>query len=290
MGKSEVESMSSLVTKSKNRRAQKKVDLNKLIEESVRLAELDEDVEFKEELVKGRKGNTWLDRINRNLRNGKVVKPCGHECREWGKMVITSSDHKSMFYAEILNDDEEFLLKMARIAPSPLECKNFFYYYINEYLKKNKEFRLKFLKALYLNENLYTKEDIEFFVETYGFQSENELITADESFYEEVKENFAVFYPLPEKNWNNIEEKKAIRQYTKMTAKMNDEFELRLLSLLSLFKKFHKTNENSNKNEKIGEKSIEEIIIPDFAEHNEIEEDDDDLKDFYIPDDGSWKF
>ena len=58
----------------------------------------------------------------------------------------------------------------------------YFYDYINPYLKRNKEFRLKFLKAVYLNENVYTLEDVQTVVEYLEMQKENKILLADLEF------------------------------------------------------------------------------------------------------------
>lgn len=114
---------------------------------------------------------------------GRKVKPCGRECREYGYLIVKDfSNHSSLENFKELLDDEEFLLEAARISRNPAECPIFFYDYVNPYLKKNKDFRLKFLKAIYLNDNVFKLNDIETIVEYCEMQKENETILSNLEF------------------------------------------------------------------------------------------------------------
>ena len=114
---------------------------------------------------------------------GRKVKPCGRECREYGYLIAREFSNHSSFenFPELMND-EEFLLDIARTSRNPATCPIYFYDYVNVYLKRNKEFRLKFLKAIYLNDNVYTLEDINTVVEYLKMQKENRIILADLEF------------------------------------------------------------------------------------------------------------
>ena len=81
-----------------------------------------------------------------------------------------------MINSKELIDDEEYLLHAARITPNPRECLNFFYEYVNEYLKKSPKFRMNFLKALFLNIHILTRRDILVFVDAYDFNEEYETL------------------------------------------------------------------------------------------------------------------
>ncbi len=266
------------LTAKRNRRAQKIKTVEQIIEENFLNAEkqLTEE-EFYERLnneKSNNKGRTRLNRIERNLRNGRTVKPCGRECHSWGHMIIATSDHSSMKYAKSLVNDREFLLKAGRKTASPRNCKNFFYGYINKYLRMDENFRLSFLRALYLNDNLFTSEDIMCFVETFHFEKENRILTKDYELFTAIKEKFNEYFTSIPLKWDNIDEKNAVRRYVKYNNKVNNEYEERLASLLSLFKDFFKVEKKEkSKHSKEYENPIDE---------------DDDLKDFYITDDGSW--
>jgi len=114
---------------------------------------------------------------------GKAIKPCGRECREYGYLIANEfSNHKSFENFPSLMNDKEFLLQIAKTSRNPATCPIYFYDYINPYLKRNKDFRLRFLKAIYLNKNVYTLEDINTIVEYCGFEKENEIILNDIEF------------------------------------------------------------------------------------------------------------
>ena len=266
------------LTAKRNRRAQKIRTIEQIIEENFRNAKKflseEEFYDFLNNEKSNNKGRTRLNRIERNLRNGKTVKPCGRECHSWGNMIIVTSDHSSMKHSKSLINDREFLLNAGYKTASPRNCKNFFYSYINKYLKKDENFRLAFLRALYLNDNLFTNEDIMYFVETFHFEKENKILTKDYELFTAIKEKFNEYFMSIPLKWENIDEKNAIRRYVKYNNKANSEYEERLTSLLSLFKDFFKVE----KKEKSKTSKDNENIL----------EDDDDLKDFYIPDDGRW--
>lgn len=114
---------------------------------------------------------------------GRKVKPCGRACREYGYLIAREfSNHSSFENFPELMDDEEFLLDIAKTSRNPATCPIYFYDYINIHLKRNKAFRLKFLKAIYLNENVYTLEDMNTIVEYLEMQKENKIILADLEF------------------------------------------------------------------------------------------------------------
>ena len=122
-------------------------------------------------------------RLFLRLAHGRKIKPCGRECREYGYRIVKDLNNHSSFenFKELI-DDDEFLIKAAEISYNPAECSIFFYDYVNPFLKKNKDFKLQFLKAIYLNVNVYKLEDIKTIVEYCRFEEENEIILSDLEF------------------------------------------------------------------------------------------------------------
>lgn len=121
------------------------------------------------------------DRLTKRLLKGRTVKPCGKECWEYGMMIAKGFNHSSFVNFKELMDDKDFLIAIASITPNPTECVNYFYLYINPYLKKDENFRYEFLKAIYSNDNVYKLEDIKLIVDFCGLEKENKKIKDDES-------------------------------------------------------------------------------------------------------------
>ena len=154
-------------------------------------------------------------------------------------MIIKSTNHISMINSKELVDDEEFLLHAAKITPNPRECSNFFYEFVNEYLKKSPKFRLNFLKSLFLNIHILTRRDIRVFVDAYDFNEEYETLTKDEEFKKEVKQVFKDVTSAPDyviydgKSWCSTK-----RKYDNY--KVASDAKLRLKDLLSCFEEIKK--------------------------------------------------
>jgi len=129
-------------------------------------------------------------RILARIINGRKINPCGKECREQGYLIAQSWHHSSFENFKELMDDEEFILSAAEITPNPVECGNYFYKYVNEYLKAKPKFRLKFLKQIYLNLNVYKLEDINLIIEELNLQNENETILNDNEFKKIIERKF----------------------------------------------------------------------------------------------------
>lgn len=176
-------------------------------------------------------GRTREYRINKRLEEGRAIKPCGRECHAWGDVIIRTTNHTSMVNSKELVNDMEYLIHAAEIAPNPGRCTNYFYIYVNKFLKRNSEFKLNFLKALYKNVNVLTRSSIEYFVQTFGFEEENEILTNDEEFKKELIEHFKDIYE-PEIAF--IDEKQLTRHEKNKIAK---EASLRLQDLLTIFDK-----------------------------------------------------
>lgn len=185
------------------------------------------------------KGRTRGHRVSKRLEEGRAIKPCGKECHAWGDMIIKSTNHISMINSEYLVDDEEYLLHAAKITPNPRECSNFFYEYVNEYLKKSSKFRLNFLKSLFLNIHILTRRDIRVFVDAYDFNEEYETLTKDDEFKKEIKQAFKDVTSAPDyviydgKSWGST--KRKYEDY-----KVASDAKLRLKDLLSCFEEIKK--------------------------------------------------
>ena len=129
-----------------------------------------------------------VDRIISRLVHGRAIKPCGRECWELGFLIVQDFDHSSFVNFEELMNDKDFILQAASISPNPVMCKNYFYEYVNKHIKRSGDFRLCFLKTIYLNDNVYKLEDINEIVEMCGFQKENKILLADIEFLRLMEE------------------------------------------------------------------------------------------------------
>lgn len=129
-------------------------------------------------------------RILARIINGRKIKPCGKECREQGYLIAQIWHHSSFENFPELMDDEEFILSAAEITPNPVECGNYFYMYINDYLKAKPDFRLNFLKQVYLNLNVNSLEDINLIVQELNLTKENKIILNDLEFKHIIEKKF----------------------------------------------------------------------------------------------------
>lgn len=122
------------------------------------------------------------DRVPKRIAAGRKVKPCGMECREYGLLIAKSLNHGSFKNFQELMDDEEFILEIARITPNPVDCEDYFYRYVSPFLRRRPDFRLKFLKQIYLNDDVYKLEDVEMIVDYCRLSNENNVIKKDLEF------------------------------------------------------------------------------------------------------------
>lgn len=161
--------------------------------------------------ISGRLGDERL--VNRII-DGRNVKPCGRECREYGLIIAQNLNHGSFQNFNELMNDEEFILEIALITPNPTECENYFYQYVNPYLQKKSDFRLAFLKQIYLNANVYKLKDINLIVEWCGFEKENQIILKDLGFKKLIEKRIEEinYQDMIEYNCSGADEKE-LRQY-----------------------------------------------------------------------------
>ncbi len=154
-------------------------------------------------------------RLFLRLVHGRKIKPCGRECREYGRLIANEFTNHSSFenFTELMND-EEFVLEIAKTSRNPAECSIYFYDYVNIHLKRRKDFRLKFLKAIYLNENVYKLKDVETIVQYLEMEKENELILADLEFRKLFEERISNLDYREELDYHcSGEDKKELREF-----------------------------------------------------------------------------
>lgn len=183
--------------------------------------------------------NGGEEKFEKKVKAGRVIKPCGRECREFGYLIIRQLNHSSFQNFTRLMNDREFILECASMSPDPKECKNYFYIYVNKNLKRDKKFRLQFLKAIYLNKNVYTIESIDWFVTEFGFQKENEKILADLEFKKKFENRLTEEFDMPKYHFDGNDRRK-LREYKIMrndTKIKNANHRAGIKKLLALFAK-----------------------------------------------------
>lgn len=122
-------------------------------------------------------------RIFLRLVRKMAVKPCGKESYLKGELIANQfNNHKSFKNFHELMNDEDFILRIARTSINPAECEIYFYDYVNPHLKAKAEFRLKFLKAIYLNENVYLLDDLNTIISYFQMERENDIILSNLEF------------------------------------------------------------------------------------------------------------
>lgn len=98
---------------------------------------------------------------------------------------------------------------------------------------------MKFLKSLYKNKNFLLKDDILWFVETYGFQEEQEKLVSDLVFKKELKthlDDLKSDVPGYLSSWENMYEKREHQRYAKTMVDANKKMQQGIDELLSMFK------------------------------------------------------
>lgn len=117
--------------------------------------------------------NNGTDRIfNRLLMHDRCVKPCGKECWEYGKLIASTTNHKSFQNFNVLMDDMDFVIEIAKITPNPLYVENFYLDYVHPKIRYNKKFKYEFLKSLYQNPDIYKVKDIVMIAEIYEMEKQ----------------------------------------------------------------------------------------------------------------------
>ncbi len=156
----------------------------------------------------------YLRRLTKRLKDGRLLQPCDRECAEYGIFIAKTQDHASFQNFNELMNDSEFLLKIATLTPNPETVNNYFCKFINPYLMNNNDFRLKLLKALYLNDEVYTLQTINYIVETYGLEQENAKVLADNRFKKQIELKLNNLANPKDKSFNlDGSNKKAMRKH-----------------------------------------------------------------------------
>ena len=191
-----------------------------------------EQIRYESFILKG-----GLERSFKNLILGRAIKPCGKECEEYGYKIVTHFNHESFQNFKDLMNDIKFLLNCAKLSPNPMMCECYFYNFINNNLKRNKAFRLEFLKSIYLNENVYTPESIMWFVENFKFEKENKKILSDLEFKKIFAKRLDEQLDYPQFHLDGNDRKK-VRQYKDQCNFVKTTNQLRqigIIKILSLF-------------------------------------------------------
>ena len=136
------------------------------------------------------------ERLMKRIYNRRSVKPCDRECRKYGEVIAETNMHTSFENFKNLMDDEEFCIDCALKTPDPLRCENYFLKYVNVYLKNKPEFRLNFLRNVYLNKNVLGLESINYVVETFNMKKENKKLLKDYELKKEVESKIYLIHSL----------------------------------------------------------------------------------------------
>ncbi len=202
-----------------------------------------ESVRFAEFYEKG-----GFDRTRKNMYGGRAVNPCGRECEEFGYEILKFFDHKSFVNFKKLRNNMDFLIAGALLTPNPQDCQNYFYIFIDDNLKRNKAFRMEFLKSIYLNENVFTPESIMWFVEEFGFEKENKKLLKDLEFKKRFALRLNEHFEYPQyhydgRNGKDLKQYKILKNEIK---NLNERRDQGIVNILNLFEK-DKIDEDSLK-------------------------------------------
>lgn len=158
-------------------------------------------------------GSYGNQRLSQRIMQGRKIKPCGRGGWELGKLIAKSYNHSSFENFDELMNDAEFVLEMAKITPNPVMCESYIYEFVNKYLTRDLKFRVQFLKNVYLNSNVYKKDDIEWVVNNYGLEKENALILNDPSFRAEFAKRIIDIEDAEFLEYHCSGEKKELHEY-----------------------------------------------------------------------------
>lgn len=129
-----------------------------------------------------------LRRIMTRIYNGAAIKPCGYDEKELGRKIISQQYHISFKNFPNLMNDEEYVLELAKTSLNPLECVDYFYEFVDNYLKKKSTFRYAFVCALFLNENIYKVKDLAKIIECLDLEKEFYQAKEDKVLKQQVKD------------------------------------------------------------------------------------------------------
>lgn len=207
----------------------KKTD--KIKEEKTKFKKIDWEEHFKDDAE--------ADKIRKKLKKGVSINPCGKDCVSLADLVIRHKDHKSIENFKQHINDKEYLLHAAKITYNPKDCENFFYEYINKFLKNDQSFKLEFLRSLILNENVLSRDEIVWFVEKYKFKNEFFKLVNSSEFKDEVQTI------MQENKINYINKMSSTLGIRKTDA--NNEYNRKVDIFMDIFKNTKSLNEKEDK-------------------------------------------
>ena len=120
-----------------------------------------------------------IERFKTKIMKGSAINPCAYDQKTLGDFIIDSNNHISFINFPMLMNDEEYVLKLARKSLNPLDCEDYFYQFVNDYLKRKSSFRNEFLRALFLNDNIYKMEDLVAIADMLNLNFEMEKLKKD---------------------------------------------------------------------------------------------------------------
>lgn len=181
-----------------------------------------------------------LSIIRRRIEMGRCIKRTDKSQEVIADTIIKTDNHASIQnFPEIL-DDEELMLKFAKITPNPLECSDYFYEFINEHLTEKKDFRTNFLRNIYLNDNVYTLADVSRIIELYDFKSENVDLLFDEDLRNKLMTRLGHVQTFPKFDPDKYENDKKYRRERDALVELNRIKEAGLKGIISKFDEVQK--------------------------------------------------
>lgn len=184
--------------------------------------------------------------IRRRLEAGRFIKPTDKSQVEVAEEIIKSGKHGSIKnFTNILNY-EELLLDFAKISPNPLECSDYFYTFINDHLLDKRSFRVAFLRQVYLNENVYTRLDIEKIIEIYNLKKENAILLFDTDLKDQLKLRLANAQTFPKFDVKKYDSDKEYRREKDKLVELNKLKEAGLKEIVQKFEEIQKSLEKDD--------------------------------------------
>lgn len=105
--------------------------------------------------VKVANGFVYVDKSSakliKKILNNRAAKAGKEERAQDVIIILHSNNHQSLINFPNFMNNREFLLNAVKITPNPRLCKNYFYQFINNNLKRNKIFNYQFLSNLIFN-------------------------------------------------------------------------------------------------------------------------------------------
>lgn len=138
-----------------------------------------------------------IQKMTRRVELGHCIVPTDKSQEEVCKIIISTELHESMKNFPYVLNNEELMLEFATLAPNPVECTDYFYGMINEHILAKEEFRIAFLRRIYLNDKVYLIEDVDKFIETFHLEKENDKLLFDKELLKELKVRLSNVHTYP---------------------------------------------------------------------------------------------